>query len=814
MKKSKRENLKMKEKSRKEKERKKRFRVPGESIIFLASALWIMAAALLTDINFLTLSFVFLTLILRDVRIEYAGRKLWFPFCFIIPFVSLQFEHFSAFILLSAIWVVTNSYKNKTIRQWGSFLFRSLSWMAFACLLALSYSYLMRFEIFATLPRMLPAALMLLIGIALRTFLFERIEIHRILPAGLGPTRPGWKGELYLDYCFTFLFFVGAIFLFSSMGWYGALLWFALNLPVDHLCRLLQNQKKDREYRDRKTGAYARITEALARAIEARDSTEFSHLDRVRYFAARMGEEFKLSGNELEALELSATLHDIGKLAIPGYILTKPGRLESHEYQKIMRHPEVGVRILEEAGVSASVLSMIRFHHENFDGSGYPQGLKGDEIPLGSRILSAVDCYDILTHPRPYRTAWPHAEAMEMLTREAGRKFDPRVVDTFTRQIGKWQQEIRQKISERGTREDVLGRDVERVGEVICREASVLTNIASSYKDIYALYELAETTKGTWNLKKSLTGICNKIARTIPFSCCIIYFVRAEDKTLRPIYITGADHKTIRDISINIGEKVSGWVGAYKKPIKMSGICSDFDSIPSASKDRVKIFRSAMSAPLIVEETLIGVITLYETRENEYTDENLQLLDMISHKVADTLYHCLMTGEVQIDSLTDSLTGLPNVSYLFEMLDHELKKAHRHNSKLTLLGMDLDGLKRINDTYGMAMGDKILVKVSNIFKEVFREFDTCVRYAGDEFYVVLPGVGEEEAPNTIERIQHAIDHMELEPWQEAACRVGVSVGTAFFPEDGLDMETLISVAHSRLYQAKHRKKSLQADPIL
>lgn len=804
----------MKRKSRKEKKRKKRIRITEMSILYLAAALGTTAAALLTEIHFLILSFVFLTIILKDIQIRCAGKKIWIPFCFILPFVSLRFEHFYMFLLLSAIWVMGDVYKNEPIHRWGSFLFRSLSWMAFTGLLVLCYIYRMSFEIVTTLPWIFPVSLMLVIGVAARKFLFERIEIRRFFPAGVRPLKSGWIMEVFSDYMFAFLFFAGATYLFHSMGWYGAILWLALYCSVAPFYLLFQNQKRDLEHYNKQARQYALITQALARAIETRDSAEFHHLDRVRYFAARMGEEFKLSGNEIEALELSATLHDIGKLAIPGYILTKPGRLESHEYQKIMKHPEVGVRILEEAGVSASVLSMIRFHHENFDGSGYPRGLKGDEIPLGSRILSAVDCYDILTHPRPYRTAWSHAEAMKMLTREAGRKFDPHVVETFTRHLGKWQQEIRQKISERGAREDVLGRDVEKAGEEVCREASALTNIASGYKDIYALYELAETTKGTWHLKKSLTGICNKIARTMPFSCCIIYFFRAEDRTLRPVYITGADQTTIRDISIHIGEKLSGWVAAHKKPIKMSGICSDFDSIPSESQDRVKIFRSALSAPLIVEETLIGVITLYETRENEYTDENLQLLDMISHKVADTLYHCLMTGEVQMDSLTDSLTGLPNVSYLFEMLNHELKKAHRHNSKLTLLGMDLDGLKRINDTYGMEMGDKILVKVSNIFKEVFRAFDTCVRYAGDEFYVVLPGVGKEEAPNTIERIQHAIDHMELEPWQEAACRVGVSVGTAFFPEDGLDMETLISVAHSRLYQAKHRKKSLQADPVL
>jgi diguanylate cyclase (GGDEF)-like protein len=162
-----------------------------------------------------------------------------------------------------------------------------------------------------------------------------------------------------------------------------------------------------------------------------------------------------------------------------------------------------------------------------------------------------------------------------------------------------------------------------------------------------------------------------------------------------------------------------------------------------------------------------------------------------------------MTGEVSVDSLTDSLTGLPNVSYLFEMLDLELKKAQRNDKRLTLLGMDLNGLKRINDQYGMAMGDEILVKVSNIFKEVFREYDTCVRYAGDEFYVVLPGVGKEEAPRTIERIRNAIDRMELEDWQDEEFRIGIHLGGAFFPEDGLDMEALISVAHSRLYQEKN-----------
>ena len=171
-----------------------------------------------------------------------------------------------------------------------------------------------------------------------------------------------------------------------------------------------------------------RTIEALALAIEAKDDTTAAHLQRVQVYAVELAKELNLSTSELKAVEAAALLHDIGKLAVPEYIISKPGRLTPEEFEKMKIHPIVGAEILERVSFPYPVVPIVRSHHEKFDGSGYPDGLAGEEIPIGARILSAVDCLDALASDRQYRPALPLEKAMEMVAAESGKAFDPRIV--------------------------------------------------------------------------------------------------------------------------------------------------------------------------------------------------------------------------------------------------------------------------------------------------------------------------------------------------------------------------------------------------
>src|SRR5581483_6562650 len=176
-----------------------------------------------------------------------------------------------------------------------------------------------------------------------------------------------------------------------------------------------------------------RTIEALALAIEAKDHTTHTHLQRVRTYALEVAKVLKLDDEQIEALRAAALLHDIGKLAVPEQIINKPGKLTPEEFEKMKVHPIVGAEILERVAFPYPVAPIVRSHHERWDGTGYPEGLSGEDIPIGARILAAVDCLDALASHRQYRPALPLVEAMQKVKEKAGSWFDPRVVQILER---------------------------------------------------------------------------------------------------------------------------------------------------------------------------------------------------------------------------------------------------------------------------------------------------------------------------------------------------------------------------------------------
>ncbi|MFP5207390.1 MAG: HD-GYP domain-containing protein, partial [Acidobacteriota bacterium] len=158
---------------------------------------------------------------------------------------------------------------------------------------------------------------------------------------------------------------------------------------------------------------HLRTIEGLALAIDAKDHTTHNHLHRVRTYAVEIAKDMNLSEAETDALRAAALLHDIGKLAVPDHIINKPGRLTPDEFEKMKIHPVVGAEILERVAFPYPVAPIVRSHHEKWNGKGYPDGLKGEEIPIGARILAAVDCLDALASDRQYRKALPLDEAIE-----------------------------------------------------------------------------------------------------------------------------------------------------------------------------------------------------------------------------------------------------------------------------------------------------------------------------------------------------------------------------------------------------------------
>ena len=203
----------------------------------------------------------------------------------------------------------------------------------------------------------------------------------------------------------------------------------ATSYVIYHFYRdYLQRLAGEKKHVEEMAGLHLRTIEALALAIEAKDHITHEHLRRVRVYALELGGRMGLSPVELQSLRAAALLHDIGKLAVPEHIISKPGKLTPEEFELMKIHPAVGAQILEQVQFPYPVAPIVLSHHEKWDGTGYPNGLKGEEIPIGARILSAVDALDALASDRQYRRAHPLDEAMKMVAAESGRTFDPAVI--------------------------------------------------------------------------------------------------------------------------------------------------------------------------------------------------------------------------------------------------------------------------------------------------------------------------------------------------------------------------------------------------
>src|SRR6185295_9136791 len=195
----------------------------------------------------------------------------------------------------------------------------------------------------------------------------------------------------------------------------------------------LDRLEEEKIHAEEVSGLHLRTIEALALAIEAKDHTTNDHLHRVQIYAMEIAKDLKVDAETCEALRAAALLHDIGKLAVPEHIISKPGKLTPEEFEKMKIHPVVGAEILERVEFPYPVVPIVRSHHEKWDGTGYPDGLKGEEIPIGARILSAVDTLDALASDRQYRRALPLDEAMKVVQKESGTSFDPRVVEALSK---------------------------------------------------------------------------------------------------------------------------------------------------------------------------------------------------------------------------------------------------------------------------------------------------------------------------------------------------------------------------------------------
>ena len=564
---------------------------------------------------------------------------------------------------------------------------------------------------------------------------------------------------------------------------------------------------------------HLRTIEALALAIEAKDHTTHDHLQRVQVYAIEIGKELGLDESQIEALRAGALLHDIGKLAVPEHIISKPGRLTREEFDKMKIHPVVGAEILERVQFPYPVTPIVRAHHEKWNGSGYPDGLKGEEIPIGARILACVDCLDALASDRQYRRALPLDEAMQRVVAESGISFDPRVVDILQRRYKELERMAvkehgpPQKLStnvkvERGLEPAAGFEQVKRTGQNTAtseKRVDFLASIAAARSEVQNLFELTKDLGNSLSLNETMSLLSIRLKRMIPYDAMAIYVLR--DGILRPAYVTGENSRLFSSLEIPVGQGLSGWVAENKKPI----INGNPSVEPGYLNDPVQFttMRSALAVPLVGVGNMVSVLALYHIEKDAFTRDHLRILMAIGPKVALSVENALKYQQAESSAATDYMTGLPNARSLFFHLDAEISRCRRQNTPVAVLVCDMNGFKQINDRFGHLTGNRLLRRVATSLKECCREYDYVARMGGDEFVLVIPGLARETLQHTIQRLGAATTEAGREITEQDI--VSLSIGHAFYPEDGTDAEQLLSEADRRMYAAKMEQKAAAVD---
>ncbi len=597
-----------------------------------------------------------------------------------------------------------------------------------------------------------------------------------------------------------------------SFNWETSLLFVPAIYIIYRSYRLYLGKLEDeKRHVEEMANLHLRTIEALALAIEAKDQTTHDHLQRVRVYAIEVAKELGIKGTELEALHAAALLHDIGKLAVPEHIISKPGRLTPEEFEKMKIHTVVGAEILERVRFPYPVVPIVRAHHEKYDGSGYPFGLKGTEIPIGARILSAVDYLDALASDRQYRRAVPLDDVMQRLSAEAGKSFDPKVVDVLKRRYKSLENLARAKSAEDGSLFLSSGLKITRgpapaagfestdVSDAPGREATFLSSIAAARQEAQSLFELSQDLGASLSLGETLSVFSVKLKPMVPYDAIAIYIRRGDE--LIPEYVNGDNYRLFASLRIPVGDGLSGWVAQNKKPIVNGNPSVE----PGYLNDPAKFstLRSALALPLEGVSGVIGVLALYRSERDAFTSDHLRILLAVSGKMALSIENALKYQQAESSATTDYLTGLPNARSLFLQLDRELARCKRDSASLTLMVCDMNGFKKINDRFGHLEGNRVLRLFAQALKDSCREYDYVARMGGDEFVVIAPGLAADAAAKKVEQIRPLARQAGFDVCGEDM--LSLSVGLAVSPEDGNDAEQLLTEADRRMYLEKQKQ---------
>jgi diguanylate cyclase (GGDEF)-like protein/putative nucleotidyltransferase with HDIG domain len=753
-----------------------------------------------------------------------SGFKVWLPgvlstlsMNYVFMIAALMDLNIGSAILVGIAGVLGQTfYKSRAGANWNQLLF-NLSTISLSIMVA---AYCYRLHLLASVD---PYGIFSVVLSSASYFMVNTMIVSGIISlTSKKRVFPLWK-ESYLwtspQYLVGGLIACGFHFLLQSIGWIGTL----STIPVMYLVYrsykiYLTRVDEQQSHLAEMAELHLRTIEALALAIDAKDDTTAAHLRRVQIYASEIGKELELSSLEMQALEAAALLYDIGKLAVPEYIISKPGKLTPDEFEKMKIHPIVGAEILERVNFPYPVVPIVRAHHEKFDGTGYPDGLKGEEIPIGARILSVVDCLDALASDRQYRKAMQLDDAMMIIVAQAGQAFDPKIVSVMQRRYRELEAKAKNESFE-PAKNISYNVKVERGSspatgfavDPIVSNATVPSNknfqmrISDARREFQMLVEIANDLGASLSLRETLALLAIRLEESIAYDSVAIY-VR-EKNELVPKYVKGEGSRLFSSLRIPVGQGLSGWVAENNLPIVNGNPAVECGYLNDPSK--VTLLRSAIAVPLRCRDQVVGVLTLYQLQPDAFTVDHKRILLNISAKAGAVIENAVKFEQVQGEARMDELTGLMNARSLFEELEKRVASCASDGTDMAVLVLDLDGFKLANDLHGHLTGDKVLQSVAAALRRNCRATDLVARWGGDEFILVLA-----EPQQHLARVLERIAEVGAAAGLGAGCTtpLGLSAGCAIYPDDATDAESLLEKADERMYEEKRKRKAANPQP--
>jgi diguanylate cyclase (GGDEF)-like protein/putative nucleotidyltransferase with HDIG domain len=610
-----------------------------------------------------------------------------------------------------------------------------------------------------------------------------------------------WKQGLGL-YLLNFFGSAGAAGLISRFYERTSFSIFLLSLPIAVVVFQLYNfyiqkYQQAKKHISELNTLYLQTIEALASAVDAKDRYTHGHIRRVQAYAVELAGMIGIEDEkELLALEAGALLHDIGKIAIPEYILNKPTVLTETEYEKMRIHPVVGATMLSTIEFPFPLIPMVKSHHERWDGKGYPDGLAGEEIPLNARILSLVDCYDALTTNRPYRAPMDRDKVIEFFRREAGRAYDPAIVQTFVKNIKQLEKAgsavVVEKLDLWGIKESDPPsggvRPLEKI-QPILSYSKALNAEALVQRELYSVFEFAQADFHCLSPTEIFSFMGWRLSNLIKFDTAVFFDADLSKGVVIAAHSIGDKVQFFEGLSLPLEQKLTGWVAANNQSLCNLPPFPDFLNLAEPKP----AFQISAIAPINRQNEVLGAISLYRNEAVKFTEQDFRRLEIVASQTAMVLAKCKETTS-RGDSLTDELTGLPKSFQLYLMFDSVAVDANRYEYPLALLSIQLEDIANIRKKWGHLSGDQAIKATANYLRKELRETDLLVRYAADEFVAVNPKMSRAQAENLKSRVQNELDQFNFAVRAHTEIKLSASIGIAVFPEDGTDLESLLRVS--------------------